>query len=132
MTDLGAVGNTIGGTINPFLAYLVVRPLPFWISVSTRSSTINYFSIDITGSISGVVRRDGVALKDARVFLFYRQQTNWTLIAQKFTSATGTYSFGTNSIPYVGLDKSDNKYLVMVVDPQDSYNAKISDLVTPV
>jgi len=129
MANLGAVGNTFGGlALNRLLA---ARPVPFWISKDTISDAI-YWAIDITGSISGTIERDGTPIADARVFLFYRTQAEFKLISQTKSAADGTYSFDASGWPYLGLDKSSNNYFVMATDPQNSYNAKIYDLITPV
>ncbi len=69
----------------------------------------NPLSIDVNGSISGVVKIAGVPTEGVRIGLFHR--SNMELIATTISSNTGAYIFRF-------LDRSDLKnYFVTFLDP---------------
>ncbi len=116
--------STPGGfAVNQLLA---VRPLPWWL----WGNPADWGTVDTTGVLSGTVQRLGTPIANAWVSLYYRK--TGVLIGRTISASDGTFTFGPSVIPLVGLNKSVSDYFILVNDPQDSLNAVIFDLLTPV
>ena len=128
MADLGEIGNTPGGIALNLMP--AVRPLPVWRFGGSLVTVLLQTAVDITGALSGTVKREGVAIANVIVRLYYRPTGD--IIGAVRSGSDGSFTFGPTARPYIGLDKTANNYFVLVTDPQSSFNAVVYDLVTPV
>lgn len=102
---------------------------PGWIGPGWSTQT--YMSKDCAGTISGVVKENGVAKAGAWVYLFWRGDEGIfnmvSLITRVKSAADGSFSFN-------GLDTTSDAYFVVALDPQGGtqYNIARADKVTPV
>jgi hypothetical protein len=133
--DLG-YANTLGGIA---IKELCARaPLSWWKLpiVYQENAALTYSMLDILsrttdGTISGVVKRNGIPYSGARVFLAHK--LSGMIIDSRLTGSDGSYSFGTSGYVQVALDTTDlSDYFVFAHDPEDIANAKIWDRITAV
>lgn len=75
-----------------------------------------------SGWIEGYVQANGVNLAGAWVHLYHRE--NGVLIASMRSNAQGYFKF-------TGLDPNKNNYFVLAVDPNNTYNVVVFDMITP-
>lgn len=128
MADLGSVAKTPGNfALNLMPAY---RPLPVWSFGGSLITLTLQAAVDVTGALSGTVKREGTVIANAWVFLYYRK--NSIYIGATRSASDGSFIFSPTVRPYIGLNKSVSDYFVLAIDPQSAFNAIIYDLLTPV
>jgi hypothetical protein len=95
---------------------------PFW--KYTASSAITYPDETPYGNITGYTKKDGIAIGNIVVRLYYRP--TGTLIRSVRSDASGYFEFSDLALP----KSSSDFYVVALID--EAYNAEAADKLTPI